>query len=255
MSKVLAIHALVQFGNTAANAEWLCRQLRSCAHLSPDLVVTPELVLTGHPMEATSLPWDAAETEAAIDLVARTADELGLAVLLGTLYARTPGTKPTNALILLHQGNRTLICEKHRQQQLPDGHGWVDYYAYGHTREGFTAGETWCAPLICAESLDPGIVATVKRLQPRLVVHPSAWGSDDGIPYAHTAARESLFQGELVLVINQTGPYLGEWLHAESFLYQRGQVLALAKGPAPQWLELELFEGSVIQCRVLPAAA
>ena len=111
MSKVLAIHALVQFGNTAANAEWLCRQLRSCAHLSPDLVVTPELVLTGHPMEATSLPWDAAETEAAIDLVARTADELGLAVLLGTLYARAPGTQPTNALILLHEGKRTLIFE------------------------------------------------------------------------------------------------------------------------------------------------
>lgn len=99
--------------------------------------------------------------------------------------------------------------------------------------------------MICAESLDPGIVATVKSLQPSLVVHLSAWGSD-GVPYAHTAARESLFQEGLVLALNQTGPYLGEWLHAESFLYQRGRVLALAKGPAPQWLELELFEGSVL---------
>lgn len=255
MCKILAIHAFVQFGNPSANAEWICRQLRGCAQLAPDLVVTPELALTGHPMLNQRLPWDALATESAIDLVAHTADELGIAVLLGTLHSAPHYPAPTNALLLLNKGQRTLVCEKHRQRHLPEGHSLVDDYAYGVTREGFMAGDMPCAPLICAESVDPDIVAAVKGLQPGLVVHPSAWGADDGEPYALTAARESLFQAELVLVVNQTGAYLGQWPHAETFVYQRGEVLALAKGPEPRWLLLETEAGRQAQCRVLPAAA
>lgn len=261
MSKILAIHACVEFANPMANALWLRHQLQCAQALAPALVVTPELTLTGYPMLEQRLPWDANTTAEAIDLVARTVDELGVSVLLGTLYFGEAATTPTNALILLEPGKRTLICEKHRQKMIPAGHGLAEDYAYGTTRRSFEAAGLRCAPLICAESLDPDIVTAVKALQPGLVVHPSAWGSDAGEPYARTAARESLFQEELVLVVNQTGDYLGDWPHAESFLYQNGEVLALAKGPQPQWLFLETSQGGdaghprVHHCRVLPAAA
>lgn len=244
ITRILALHARVQWADPLANAKWLCAQLRQCARLKPDLVVTPELALTGHPMLTQGLPWAPAETRAAVGMVARAADDLGLRVLLGTLHFSAEQLDPSNALILLADGRQTLVCEKHKQSTLPAGHALSEDYRYGTTREAFQVAGLQCAPLICAESVDPAIVADVKALHPGLVVHPSAWGAADGEVYAYTAASESLFQEELVLVVNQTGGYLGEWPYAETFLYHRGKPLAIVKSDRAHWLLADLQSDS-----------
>lgn len=242
--RVCVLHAKTKLNAPEDNLGVLLGFLPEIARLAPDVVLTPELLLTGYPLDENDIAFDRAELQAATTKLL-TRWPANVPLLLGAPHYAPSAELPTNALVWVANQQETLVCEKHAQTTIPSGHSLVSGYAYGTVRKPcFVKGLT-LAPLICCESLDPTIVAQVRALQPGLVVHASAWAEQQDVAYAQIAVADSLFSEELVVVVNQGGPHLGRWSHSESFVYQRHELLLHLKSDASAllWFDIEPVPG------------
>lgn len=238
--RLCAVHARCQLNRPAENAAWLAAQLPRLAALAPDLIVTPELMLTGYAMDEAAFNWDPAACAGAMAVLDRAVCKAGLRLLLGAPYFGPQAQIPTNAIFLLGDGAPRLVREK-QQSVMPDGHVSASAYAYGLAQESVSAGGQPLELLMCCESLDGQIVRQVSSRPAQAILHLSAWGASATEPYFPEAVASSLITDKLVVVINQTGEHFGDWQHAESFVYHSGQVHLARKSAqaAALWFDLD----------------
>jgi NAD+ synthase (glutamine-hydrolysing) len=225
-------------GDLAGNGDLVLGWTRRAAGDGARIVVFPEMMLTGYPVEDLALRASFVESSiAALMALARRLDDAGLggvAVVVGYLDRRTdlrprlglPAGAPQDAAALLHGGQVVITSAKHH---LPN-YGVFDEYRY------FVPGDTLPVFRIRAEGGEPvdvaiaicedlwqegGPVAVARQAQASLLVVPNAspyeQGKDDsrlllcaarareaGAPLAYAnmigGQDELVFDGDSILV-------------------------------------------------------
>lgn len=164
-------------GDIAGNAALVRAHVRKAADAGARLVVFPEMVITGYPIEDLALresfqrAAERAVTQLAIDLEA---DGLGgLTVVLGTLGVSQVSGKPFNQAVVIERGQITARYNKHH---LPN-------YGVFDERRIFAAGEDRCVVEVAGRRIG-------------IVICEDIW--QDGGPVAAMADADI----ELLLVLN-----------------------------------------------------
>jgi predicted amidohydrolase len=169
--------SVVQVDASLAGSEnrfsWLETRVRQAAKESVDLVVFPELYLTGYNV-AEALHRHAEPQDGPFAKRIQTlAKELGVAIAYG--YPEREGEEVYNALILIDEQGRTLA--NHRKTVLPLGHEH-DWFATGSGFSLFRFGGATVAMVICYECEFPEIVRNVALGGADVVVVATAGGKD-----------------------------------------------------------------------------
>jgi NAD+ synthase (glutamine-hydrolysing) len=267
------VNAIV--GDLAGNADMLAEWTRRAAGQGASLVVFPEMMLTGYPVEDLALR--ASFVDASIETVRAAAERLaaeglgGIAVVTGYLGRRTglpprtgqPAGAPTDAAALLYGGRVVVTTAKHH---LPN-YGVFDEYRYfvpGDTvpvfrmpagggrraeRDGDTGRAVDVAIAICEDLWqDGGPVAVTRQAGASLLVVPNASpyerGKDDvRLGLCVRRAREA---GAALAYANMVGGQDELVFDGDSILVGADGTL-LARGP-------QFEEALVIADLDLPAA-
>jgi NAD+ synthase (glutamine-hydrolysing) len=248
-------------GNSRLLAEWT----RRAAGHGAAVVVFPEMMLTGYPVEDLALR--ASFVDASIAAVAAAARRLaaeglgGIAVVTGYLDRRTgltprvglPSGAPLDAAALLHAGTVAVTSAKHH---LPN-YGVFDEYRYfvpGDTLPVFrlpcAAGQHADVAIAICEDLwqDGGPVAVARQAGAALLVVPNASpyerGKDDTrLELCQRRAREA---GAALAYVNMTGGQDELVFDGDSIIVDAAGRL-LARGP-------QFEEALIVADLELPAA-
>ncbi|HUX70227.1 MAG TPA: NAD+ synthase, partial [Cellulomonadaceae bacterium] len=219
---------------------------RTAADLGADLVVFPEMTLTGYPIEDLALRASVRrEAERVLqDVAARLASEgmAGLTVIVGTLGSRThrehagAPARPTNQAAVLRGGTVVARYDKHH---LPN-YGVFDEFRI------FTPGDAPCVVdvggrrvgiVICEDIWqDGGPVSAMRDLDLDLLVVPNGSPFEEGKGHVRTelAARRATEIGAPVAYVNLTGSQDDLVFDGGSFVVTpSGDVVARA----PQFVE------------------
>ena len=280
-------------GDLAGNAELIVEWTRRAATGGAQVVLFPEMMLTGYPVEDLALR--ASFVEASIAAVREVAERLqvdglgGITVVTGYLDRRTdlaprtglPAGAPLDAAAVLHGGRVVITSAKHH---LPN-YGVFDEYRYfvpGNTLPVFRldadGGPVDVAVAICEDLWqDGGPVAVCRRSGAGLLVVPNASpyerGKDDvRLELCVRRAREAgaalaycnmiggqdelVFDGDSILV-SATGELLARGPQFEEALIVADLDLPPAAGPAGSQEPVDAGDGTVITVQrvTLPAAA
>lgn len=154
--KVSVVQVDASLAGTANRFRWLETRVRDAARGSVDLVVFPELYLSGY--NVAEALHRCAETQDGpfARCIQSLAKELGVAIAYG--YPEMEGEKVYNSLIFIDQRGRKLA--NHRKTVLPVGieHDW---FATGSDFSHFRFSGATIAMVICYESEFPEIVRSV----------------------------------------------------------------------------------------------
>jgi NAD+ synthase (glutamine-hydrolysing) len=204
-------------GDLTANAESVLSWARQAADVGADVVVFPEMTLTGYPIEDLALRASLRrETDRVLaSVTARLVEDGlgGLTVVLGTLgstihreHAGAPA-RPTNQAVVLRDGRVLARYDKHH---LPN-YGVFDEYRI------FTPGDTACVFEVAGRRLgvvicediwqDGGPVSamTDARLDLLVVLNGSPFEEGKGHVRTELAARRSREIAAPVAYVNMTG--------------------------------------------------
>ena len=252
-------------GDLAGNADLIVSWTRRAAEQGASLVVFPEMVLTGYPVEDLALR--SSFVEASVSTLHETASRLaadglgGIAVVTGYLDRRTglrprlglPAGAPVDAAALLHGGAVAVTSAKHH---LPN-YGVFDEYRYfvpGDSMPVFRlplAGQdpVDVAIAICEDLWqDGGPVAVTRVAGAALLVVPNASpyerGKDDTrLDLCQRRAREA---GAVLAYVNMVGGQDELVFDGDSIIVDASGAL-LARGP-------QFDEALVVADLALPAA-
>jgi NAD+ synthase (glutamine-hydrolysing) len=232
-------------GNCAAIVDWTARAARAGARL----VVFPEMMITGYPIEDLALR--ASFVGASIDALRRTAERLaeaglgGITVVTGYLDRRTglrprvglPSGAPLDAAAVLHAGTVAVTSAKHH---LPN-YGTFDEYRYfvpGDVVPVFRLladdGEPVDIAVAICEDLwqDGGPVAVARQAGVSLLVVPNASpyerGKDD--VRLELCRRRAAEAGAVLAYVNLVGGQDELVFDGDSIIVSSGGEL-LARGP------------------------
>ena len=146
-------------GNIAANIQHIIEAAHTAQELGADIVVFPELTITGYPAEDLLLRKDfIADANNAIYALAEQVNDI--AIVVG--YPELNGDKLYNSAVVLHQG---VILANYRKQALPN-YGVFDeqrYFSEGQQPCVFEFNGTFIGLTICEDVWKDGIIAQTKQ--------------------------------------------------------------------------------------------
>ena len=190
-------------GNIAANVQHIINTANTARELGADLVVFPELTVTGYPAEDLLLRKDfiAEANNAIYSLIEQIKD---IAIVVG--YPELDGDKLYNSAVVLQNG---VILANYRKQMLPN-YGVFDEQRY------FTAGSTPCVfefngvfigLTICEDVWKKGIIANVKQARAELLLTLNASPFNTGkIHQREAVICDQIKDVEIpLLYVNQVG--------------------------------------------------
>ena len=251
-------------GDLDGNADLIVEWTRRAAEQDAQVVIFPEMMLTGYPVEDLALR--ASFVEASIETIHRVADRLkqeGLghvAVVTGYLDRRTdlaprtglPVGAPQDAAALLHDGRVVITTAKHH---LPN-YGVFDEYRYfvpGETLPVFrmeaNGGPVDIAIAICEDLWqDGGPVAVTRRTGASLLAVPNASPYERGKDYVRLelCQRRAREAGAALAYANLTGGQDELVFDGDSILVSAAGE-PLARGP-------QFEEALIVADLSLPAA-
>lgn len=152
---------------------WLEQQLRQAATENVDLIVFPELFLSGYNVGDALHQCAEAKDGPFAQRVGVLAKSLGVAVAYG--YPERDGPTVYNAFIFIDGHGTTLA--NHRKTILPVG-GEHDWFATGSTIPVFRFNEATVAMVICYECEFPEIIRNVALRGANIVLVATAGGKD-----------------------------------------------------------------------------
>jgi len=223
-----------ELGQIKQNLELHSQFIRQANEAGADLLLFPELSLTGYQVGRDTLNLALAADDPALLQLSEIAGEMTVAV--GFVEQAKPG-QFFNALALLRQGR---VIHLHRKLNLP---------TYGGLEEGkwFSPGEQlgncqintqWqSSQLICADLWNPALVHCAMLQQPELLLAPinsaSAIVSDEFSNERNWLTNLEFYAmtyGTPIVMANRFGPELGAHFWGGSrILGPRGEILAAAE--------------------------
>ncbi|MDD1605926.1 MAG: NAD+ synthase, partial [Methylococcaceae bacterium] len=204
MSLKIAI-AQINFlvGNIAANVQHIIETAHTARELGADIVVFPELTVTGYPAEDLLLRKDfiTAANNAIYTLAEQVKD---IAIVVG--FPEQDGDKLYNSAVVLHQG---VILATYRKQALPN-YGVFDeqrYFTEGSQPCVFEFNGTFIGLTICEDVWQGGIIANTKQAGAELLLTLNASPFNAGkIDQREAVICEQIKAAQIPLVyVNQIG--------------------------------------------------
>lgn len=240
-------------GNLDANAEDHHRWIDQAHAQDLDLLLFPELSLTGYALGAQL--FDVART-ADCNLLQQLAEHAGsLQVMAGFVEYAGPGELYNATAVLQHGGVRAV----HRKLNLPT-YGGLEEGKWFHRGKRLTLTQPapgWrAAPLICADLWNPALVHTAMLQRPDLLCAPinsashivsAGFSNEENWPI--NLRFHAMAYGTPVIMANRYGPE-GEhhFWGGSRILGPRGEILAAAT-PGEDLITAELYRSAIARAR------
>ena len=202
----LAAHVGDVDANVADHARWIAH----AAELDLDLLVFPELSLTGHYGAERLLDVAMRRDDSRLQQLARAAGEMQVVV---GFVEEGPGAQFYNAAAVLHRGR---VVYLHRKVNLPSYGRLIEtkYYAQGRFVDTHEMGPDWrMGLLICADLYNPALTHLAFLHGATLLVAPissgrEAVGSDFDNPqsWRTTVQFYAMMYGAPAIMANRVGP-------------------------------------------------
>lgn len=233
-----------------ARLEWLANTLEHCDTAAADLLVLPELFLTGYNAGGALLDWSQPRTGPWAQQIAALAKQHGLAIHYG--YAEKDQNQKQNRDQLFNAaacfGSQGQYVGGHRKLLLPPGFE-ADHFATGQDLALFDLRGLRVATLICYDAEFPETFRKAVAAGADLVLVPTALGAQWSV-VAHKLIPTRAFEnGCFVCYANHCGQENGlAYLGASCIVGPDGQELARA-GQGSEILRAELHLSDVSKAR------
>ncbi len=186
MLKISIAQIAPTVGDIAGNVKKIKSARESAAQQGADLVVFPELIVSGYPPEDLVLkPAYQRACRAAVEELASATNDAGPAMIIGSPWAKSEegGGKPFNALVLCHEGKIADIVYK---TKLPN-YGVFDEprrYTAGKGVEPISFKGIKLGLMVCEDMWYQDIAASLKEQGADLLIAPH------GSPFRETVHQE-----------------------------------------------------------------
>ncbi len=232
-----------------ARLAWLAAQLGQGAASGGDLLVLPELFLTGYNAGEALLTWGEERHGPYAQRIAALAKQHGIAIHYS--YAEKEAGQLYNAAACYGaqgQGTAAQYLGGHRKLLLPPGFE-ADHFVTGQDLALFALAGFKIATLICYDAEFPETFRQVVAAGADLVVVPTALAAEWGV-VAHKMIPTRAFEnGCFVCYANHCGEENGlSYLGASCVVAPNGQDLARA-GTGAEWLRAELDRAAIAKAR------
>ncbi|MDR2033609.1 MAG: NAD+ synthase [Helicobacteraceae bacterium] len=217
------INAVV--GDTARNTEEIVAKIKEGRALGVDLIVFPELAVTGYPPEDLLYKPDfIAKNEAAIKTIAREAKEI--AAIVGFVDRKTD---IFNAAAVIDDGEIKAI---YRKRSLPN-YGVFDeerYFAAGDRNLTLSIGGFKLGVLICEDLWNGALDSTLCALDGLIVINASPFSASKNAARSDLLSSRARDLRSFILYVNLVGAQDELVFDGASAIYDpRGNRAALAK--------------------------
>jgi predicted amidohydrolase len=200
--RIALFHAALKPDNLTYNCNLLQAMIRQTRSYRPDLIVTPELALSGYEFHAAiGLDWIQREVPRAIATFGELAREQEVALVLGTpCYDEQTGSYHNAAIFIDEQGQ---VVGHYDKIRVIPGHseGWS---RPGSAVQALRWRESTIGLLICADAYTPAIADELLRQGAEALISPAAWAPGQYGPDGEWEQR-SRETGLPLLVCNRTG--------------------------------------------------
>ena len=235
--RLVLLHCAPRFDNDDANIAMLEALISQAAELGPDLIITPELAVSGYGFaQAIGTAWIAEQMPGIVARVADLTQVHRTAILLSTPRHDADTDQLHNAAFFIDaQGD--VIGQHDKLSVLPGSESWATPGKTVHTVSwnGLKIGL-----LICADVYPPGPAQALTEQGIDLLISPAAWGPGMHEPAGEWEARSAEI-GRPVIVCNRTGPdRIMNFEGSASIVAVDGQRLLSYKGQAPAILSFDL---------------
>lgn len=227
-----------------ARTEWLRRKLRDMAERGVDIILLPELFLTGYNVGEAVWGWAEAHDGYFAGRIAELARSYQVAIHYG--FAERCKSKLYNSAQCFGPNGERLV--QHRKLALPPGYEG-DHFSAGAICALFELKQFRIATLICYDAEFPEAFRHVAMMGADLVLVPTALADKWSIVARHVIPTRAFENGVFVAYANHAGEegnmrYLGE----SCVIGPNGKELARA-GDGEQTLSAQLALREVVSAR------
>jgi 5-aminopentanamidase len=239
--RVAFLHIAPRYDDVAYNVRLLEALFRQAAALQADLVLTPELAVSGYEFHpALGQEWVQTDAPAILEHFCRLAAELRTALVLGSPIFDIPSGKFHNAAIFIDEHGQVLGAH-HKILVLPGKvEGWATPGSRANpvTWRGYKIGL-----MICADAYSGRLGTELAGQGAQVFISLAAWAPGEHAPSGEWEQR-SQETGLPVLVCNRTGQ--GATLNFEgssSVVVAGGRRVAEYAGKSPTILTMDFDTG------------
>ncbi len=238
--RVAFLHIAPRFDNLTDNLDLLERMIRRAADHHPDLVLTPELAVSGYAFHASiGADWIQDDMPVVLERFGRLCEELRIALLLGTPVYDPNSGKLFNAAILIAETG--LVAGRHHKILVLPGsiEGWSTpgSQALPVAWRGYPLGL-----MICADAYSARLAGELAQNGAQVLLSLAAWAPGEHAPSGEWEQR-SLETGLPVLVCNRTGRDLSmNFEGSSSVVVTGGRRVAEYKETSPAILLMDFNE-------------
>lgn len=229
-SSVCLLHAALRYDSPEENLFILQQMSEKALAFSPDVILTPELALSGYEFEKEiGLDWIQQGIEEAFDWFTQFARRNRVAVVLGSpTYEAGSDVYHNSATLIDEYGN--IAGRHHKINVLSGSEAWAEK---GTTADPILWNGNQVGVLICSDMYTDTIVEQAARQGAEVIFSPANWSPGLHGPNGEWEAR-SLENGLTVVVCNRTGKEVQmDFRGSASVVIVEGQrVLAYAR-PEP----------------------
>lgn len=199
--RLALLHLAFKYDNVSHNVELLETLFLRALRFEPDMIVMPELAVSGYEFyKQIGKEWIKDDVPAIIDKFSRLAQENKAAILLSTPRYNAEREKYYNAAIFIDEQGRVL-GEHYKINTLPGSEGWsspgfeVKPVAWNGHKIGL---------LICSDAYTENIARDLAAQGANVLFSPAAWAPGMHEPNGEWEQR-SLETGLCMYVCNRTG--------------------------------------------------
>lgn len=199
--RIALLHFAPRYDSVSDNVAMLKRLFLKAVELQPDLILTPELAVSGYEFcEVLGKEWIKADGPIILEKFSRLARDHQVALVLGIPSYEAESDKYYNAAIFINEQGQVLGAH-HKILVLPGAEAWsspgaeIKPVAWRNHKIGL---------LICADAYRENIAAELAQQGAQVLISPAAWAPGEHGPNGEWEQR-SKDTGLPLLVCNRTG--------------------------------------------------
>lgn len=192
--KILSYQSTPVFGDVGANLKTIEQTCQAAALLGIDVVVFPELFLSGYNLGARVAEFAEAADGASLEIMRKIAKSTGVAIVAG--YPEREGTDLYNSAVAIDGQGR---CVGHHRKVHLFGLKEKQYFCPGDTFSVFQLAGHTCALSICYDIEFPEVSRNIKRQGAEIVFVPTA-NMEPYFDVPTTLARSRALENGLAIV-------------------------------------------------------
>lgn len=199
--KIALLHLAATHDNVENNILRLEKALASCVELKPDLIISPELIVSGYEFRREiGTDWIPEKIPDILDRFCRWAKQHQAALILGSPRTDQPSGNLYNAAIFIDEQG-AVIGQHNKVSVLPGSEGWA---TAAKSVQPIVWNGRHLGLLICADAYPPGIAAALAAQGAEVLLSPAAWAPGLHEPNGEWEQRTQE-TGLSMIVCNRTG--------------------------------------------------